>query len=100
MHVTMLDKDIHVLVVAGSGILLIGGDVEHCSSSDGVILVVNGVSGTDLGSFLYMIDRLLEKSFEQRYTLKQLTVSRAMAIGRPAWVRSASRAWSITDWWY
>ena len=29
-----------------------------------------------------------------------LTVSRAIATGRPAWVLSASRALSITDWWY
>jgi hypothetical protein len=27
-------------------------------------------------------------------------VSRAMARGRPAWVFSASRALSMTDWWY
>src|SRR5687768_14131066 len=27
-------------------------------------------------------------------------VSRAMAMGRPSWTLTASRALSITDWWY
>lgn len=45
--------DIHVLIVTSSGILVISGDIKHCSSSDGEILVVNCVSGTDLGPFLY-----------------------------------------------
>ena len=60
--VKMRGEDIHVLVVAGSSILLIGGDIEHCTSSDGVVLVVNGVSGTDLRSFLCVINRSLEKT--------------------------------------
>lgn len=45
-------EDSHVLVVTGGGILLIGGDVELVALLDGDVLVVDGVSGTDLRTFL------------------------------------------------
>lgn len=43
---------LHVLVVGGGGILIIGGDVELVALLDRDILIVGGVSGTDLGTFL------------------------------------------------
>lgn len=45
-------EDSHVFVVTGGGILLIGGDVELMTLLDGDVLVVDGVSGTDLRTFL------------------------------------------------
>lgn len=45
-------QNLHVLVVRGSGVLLIGGYVELMASLDGNVLITNGVSGTDLRSFL------------------------------------------------
>lgn len=45
-------EDSHVLVVTGGGILLIGGDSELVALLDGDVLVVDGVSGTDLRTFL------------------------------------------------
>lgn len=64
--------------------------------ADWNVLVVAGVSGTDLRSFL----RVCQNNAGWRQTPIQLTVSRAMARGRPVWIFSASRAWSMTDWWY
>lgn len=45
-------KDSHVLVVTGGGILLIGGDDDLVALLDGDVLVVDGVTGTDLRTFL------------------------------------------------
>jgi hypothetical protein len=41
---------LHVLIVRSSGVCLIGGDVEHGTLLDGVVLVTDGVTGTDLGA--------------------------------------------------
>jgi hypothetical protein len=41
---------LHVLIITGSGICLISGDVEHGALTDGDILVTDGVTGTDLGA--------------------------------------------------
>lgn len=42
----------HVLVVGSGSVLLIGGDVDLVTSADGDIVVVGGVTSTDLGTFL------------------------------------------------
>lgn len=89
-------QNLHVLVVRGSGILFIGGDVELMASLDGDVLITDSVSGTDLRSFLnsgQICNAAVSDDLE-------LTVSRAMATGRPVCEASACRAWSITDWWY
>lgn len=53
------------------------------------------------GPFYKYIDKLLDQIDGRKHQEHdQLTVSRAIATGRPAWVRSASRELSITDWWY
>jgi hypothetical protein len=41
---------LHVLIVTGGGVCLIGGDVEDGAFLDGEILVTDGVTGTDLGA--------------------------------------------------
>ena len=41
---------LHVLVITGIGICLIGGDVKDGSLLDREVLVVNGVTGADLGA--------------------------------------------------
>lgn len=43
---------LHVLLVAGGGILLVGGDVDLGTGADGEVLVVDGVTGSDLRTFL------------------------------------------------
>ena len=43
---------LHVLVVRGSGVLLIGGDVDLGAGGDGNVIVVDGVTGTDLRALL------------------------------------------------
>lgn len=73
-------EDSHVLVVTGGGILLIGGDSELVALLDGDVLVVDGVSGTDLRTFLR---GGLEAMEDKIAKVGQLTVSRAMARGRP-----------------
>lgn len=40
--------NLHVLIVTGSGICLIGGDVDFSAQADGIVLVANSVTGTDL----------------------------------------------------
>lgn len=40
--------NLHVLLVASSSILVIGGDVQFCSSLDWEISITNSVTGTDL----------------------------------------------------
>jgi hypothetical protein len=50
-----LAKYSHVLVVAAGGVLLISRDVELMALLDGNVLVVGGVSGTDLRSFLHWV---------------------------------------------
>ena len=42
----------HVLVITGVGIRLVRGDNELVTFTDRNVLVVGGVSGTDLRSFL------------------------------------------------
>jgi hypothetical protein len=44
--------DSHVLVVAGSGVLVIGGNVDLGAGADGEVLIVDGVTGSDFGTFL------------------------------------------------
>lgn len=41
---------LHVLVVTGSGVCLIGGDVKDGALLDGEVLVVDGVTSADLGA--------------------------------------------------
>lgn len=41
---------LHVLVITGIGICLIGGDVKDGSLLDREVLVFNGVTGADLGA--------------------------------------------------
>lgn len=41
---------LHVLIIRSSGVCLIGGDVQHGALLDGVVLVTDGVTGTDLGA--------------------------------------------------
>jgi hypothetical protein len=41
---------LHVLIIGSSGVCLISGDVEHGARRDGVVLVTDGVTGTDLGA--------------------------------------------------
>ena len=91
-----IDRVLHVLVVASSGVLVVGGDVDLGAGADGEVLVADGVAGSDLRSFL----DACQCSSSVTITRFQPTVSRAMATGRPAWVLSASRALSMTDWWY
>lgn len=43
-------ENIHVLVITGSGISVIGGDVQLSARSDREILIVSGVTSTDLGA--------------------------------------------------
>jgi hypothetical protein len=44
----VLVVDVHVLGVGGSGVLLVGGDVELGAGSDGDVLIVGGVASADL----------------------------------------------------
>lgn len=72
-------EHLHILVVTGGGILLIGGDDELVALLDGNVLVVDGVTGTDLRTFLRgVVSGVLETG-----NCSQPTVSRAMARGRP-----------------
>jgi hypothetical protein len=47
-----MNRILHVLVVTGSGVLVVGGDVDLGAGADGEVLVVDGVTGSDLRSFL------------------------------------------------
>jgi hypothetical protein len=47
-----MNRVLHVLVVTSSGVLVIGGDVDLGAGADGEVLVVDGVTGSDLRSFL------------------------------------------------
>lgn len=88
--------DSHVLVITSVGILVIRGDDELLALLDREVLVVGSVAGTDLRTFLRggQIGKMMAKK------VGRLTVSRAIARGRPFWTFSASRELSITDWWY
>lgn len=50
LAVTRKQKNVHVLVVAGSGVLLIGRDVELRAGLDRDVLVADGVTRADLGA--------------------------------------------------
>jgi hypothetical protein len=41
---------LHVVRVAGGGVLLVGGEVEDLAGGEGQVGVVLGVAGTDLGA--------------------------------------------------
>ena len=43
-------RSLHVLIITGSGVRLIGGDVEDGALLDREILVTDGVTGTDFGA--------------------------------------------------
>lgn len=43
-----MKRDLHGLIVASGGIRLIGGNGDLGTHLDGVVLVINGVTGTDL----------------------------------------------------
>lgn len=73
------DKGSHVLVIAAVGKLVVRGDGDLLALLDGVVLVVDGVAGTDLRSFLQGTSGMY---FWKQETVA-LTVSRAMASGRP-----------------
>lgn len=45
-----MGRVLHVLVITGIGICLIGGDVKDGSLLDREVLVFNGVTGADLGA--------------------------------------------------
>ena len=87
-------SNLHVLIIAARCILVISGDVELLVLADWEVLVTAGVTGTNFRSFLQGV-RIV-----RIHSTKPLTVSRAMARGRPVCTFSASRAWLITDWWY
>lgn len=44
------EKNLHVLIVTGVGVGIIGGDVKDGAFLDGEVLVADSVSGTDLGA--------------------------------------------------
>ena len=56
---------LHVLGVRGSGILLVGGDVDLVTGTDGVVLVTNSVAGSDLGTFLRSVSIVDHCSFSE-----------------------------------
>lgn len=89
--------DSHVLVVAGSGIFIVGRYVEFGTLSDSYIFISLGTASADLGPFLQACQRVLLVPMGETACR---TVSRAIAKGRPASILSASLALSITDWWY
>jgi len=47
-----MNRVLHVLVVASSGVLVVGGDVDLGTGADGEVLVADSVAGSDLRSFL------------------------------------------------
>ena len=47
-----LRSHLHILIIAGIGVLLISGDVDLLALADREVLVTAGVTGTDFGSFL------------------------------------------------
>ena len=52
-------EDLHVLVVACSGILVVSGNVDLSASADWDILVTGGVSCSDFWAFLRSFSKLL-----------------------------------------
>lgn len=45
-------SDLHILLIAGSGILLVSRDIDLSSLGNGYIFVSLGVTGADLRPFL------------------------------------------------
>ena len=84
--------DLHVLIVTGSSIFVICGDVDFGASRNRNVCVASRISCTNFRSFLHSISIIRLVAW-----VRNLTVSKAMAKGRPGWERSASLALSTTD---
>lgn len=85
-----------ILIVTGRLVLVVGGNVQFKTSLNGYILITWSVTGPDLWSFLCSLSGM----FPSIVWHDALTVSSAIARGRPGMSLADWRALSITDWWY
>ncbi len=91
-----MNRVLHVLVVASSGVLVVGGDVDLGAALMGKSWSPAVLPVLISGPFWMLVSAALPsrlRGFSLRY---QGQWQRA----RPAWVLSALRALSMTDWWY
>ncbi len=90
-----------MLVITSSGIFVVCSNVQLQPSLDRNVVVTRRVTSSYLWSFLCsMLALYWVEAVERVGRWQELTVSSAMASGRPGMSLADWRALSMTDWWY